>query len=63
MSIGMIVVCNKKDPCLGKEIIHRVYNSSSKINVNERMLAVERSGCDLLCGNSPFVKFYFKNVS
>lgn len=56
----MIVVCNKKDPCLGKEIIHRVYNSSSKINVNERMLAVDRSGCDLLCGNSPFVKFYLR---
>lgn len=59
----MIVVCKKKDFCLGKEIIYRVYNFLSKIDVNERMLVVDRGGCDLLCGNFFFVKFYFKNVS
>lgn len=47
--------------CLRKEIIHRVYNSSSQIVVNERMLAVDRRECDLLFGNSLSVKFYFKN--
>lgn len=57
-----MIVVFKKDPCLRKEIVYRVYNSSSQIIVNERMLAVDRRReSDLLFGISLYVKFYFKN--